>query len=363
MCSRRSPGLACRFDRLARPVSCIGAMRALNRKVVMRKDSRFISKSVGLLMLAVLFGFIEARAQNRERYVVSAKAGGVNMVTGDVMVKHQGVTDWEPLTSKDDLHAGESVKTGSYGRAEVLLNPGSYLRIAENSEFEMTDPSLDSLRIKIVEGSALLEVTGADETKTSIEAITPQSRIIIDRRGLYRINLTSTNRTDLLVRKGRAIVSGDGTPSTTVKDGKMASISGSQLVVAKFDKKDQDAFDVWSKDRGAALVAANSRVSQGEIARNYSRYGSGWGPWGYGGYGSSYRYGGLWIFDPFIGYHTFFPFYSGWYSPYGHHYRHGFGISPFNHFGGRGVGFGVRHGFRGRSFGRAGGAHFGGRRR
>ena len=332
----------------------------------MRKNSKFISNSAGLLMLVLLCGFIEARAQNRERYVVSAKAGGVNMVTGDVMVRRQGVSDWEPLTAKDDLTAGELVKTGTYGRAEVLLNPGSYLRIAENSEFEMTDPSVDSVRIKVVEGSALLEVTGTDETKTLIEAITPQSRIIIDRRGLYRINLTSTYGTEVLVRKGRAIISGDSLPATTVKEGEMASVGASQLVVAKFDKKDQDAFDVWSKDRGAALVAANSRLSQGDLGSQYSRYGSGKGPWGYGSYSSGSRSGGLWIFDPFIGYHTFFPFYSGWYSPYGHHYRHGFEISPFGHFGGSGAGFGIRRGsvgFHGRTFGRAGGAHFGGRRR
>ena len=329
----------------------------------MKKSSRFVSSSVVVLMLAVSFGVVAARAQNRERYVVSAKAGGVNLVTGDVTVRARGSADWRQLMSNEDLVAGDTVKAGSYGRAEVLLNPGSYLRIAENTEFELTDPSLDSLRVKVIKGSAVIEVTGADETKTLIEVKTPQSRIMIDRRGVYRINVMSTNRTELLVRKGRAIVSGDLREATTVKDGKMASVSGGQLVVAKFDKRDQDAFDVWSQDRGAALATANSRLSQRDIGRNYSRYGNGLGPWGYGGYG--YRYGGLWVFDPFIGYHTFYPFYSGWYSPYGHHYRHGFGFSSFGHFGGRGVGFGVGRGsvgFRGRSFGRVGG-HVGARRR
>lgn len=279
------------------------------------------------------------------------------MVTGDVTMKRRGAADWEPITSKDDLSAGDTVKTGSYGRAEVLLNPGSYLRIAENSEFEMTDPSLDSLSIKIVKGSCLIEVTGADETEMSIEAITPQSKIMIDRRGLYRVNVTSTNRTELLVLKGTAIISGESAIATNVKDGRMASVSGGQITTATFDKRNQDAFDLWSQDRGETLVAANSRLSQRHIARNYSRYR---GHWGRSGYGS---FGGLWVFDPFIGYHTFFPFYSGWYSPYGHHYRHGFGIS--RHFSGR-FGFGGRHGsvgFRGRGFGRAGRVHFGGRRR
>ena len=328
----------------------------------MKKSSGFITNTVVVLMLAVLFGVAEGRAQNRERYIVSAKAGGVNLVTGDVTVKTRGAVGWRQLMPNEDLVAGDTVKAGSAGRAEVLLNPGSYLRIAENSEFELTDPSLDSLRVKILAGSALIEVTGADETKTLIEVRTAQARIMIDRRGLYRVNVAA-NRTELLVVKGRAIISSDSTLATTVKDGKMAVVSGSQVTVAKFDTRNQDAFDVWSQDRGAALVTANSRLSQRDIARKYSRYGSGSGPWGYGGYG--YRYGGLWVLDPFIGYHTFFPFYGGWSSPYGHHYRHGFGFSSFGHFGGRSLGFGVGRGsvgFRGRSFGRAGG-HAGGRRR
>lgn len=330
----------------------------------MKKSSGFIVRGVVLLMLAALFGVTEARAQNRERYVVSAKAGGVNLVTGDVTVKTRGSADWRALNSNEDLVAGDTVRSGSYGRAEVLLNPGSYLRIAENTEFELSDPSLDSMRIKIVKGSALIEVTGGDETKILMDIETPQSRMMIDRRGLYRINVTPTNTTELLVRKGRAIVTADSGLATIVKDGKIAAVTGGQVTVAKFDKQNQDAFDLWSKDRGQALVAANSRLSQRDIARNYSRYGNGLGRWGYSGYG--YRYGGLWVFDPFIGYHTFFPFYSGWYSPYGHHYSHGFGFSSFGHFGdGRGVGLGVGHesiGFRGRSVGRIGGRSIGHRR-
>lgn len=308
----------------------------------MKNKMQFVRNSFAVLMLIVLFGSVAARAQDRERYVISAKAGGVNMVLGTVMLKHRGNGEWQQLRATDDLNSGDTVRAGADGRVEVLLNPGSYLRIAENSAFELTDPSLDSLRLKILEGSALIEVTGADETTTLMEVKTQQSRIMIDRRGLYRVNVTSANATELLVRKGRASISNDSAMATTVKDGKMATVSGSQLAVAKFDKSDQDAFAVWSKVRSDALVAANSRLSQGTIARNYSRYG--YGPYGYGrgrnGYGS---FGGLWVFDPFIGYHTFFPFYSGWYSPYGHHYRHGFGISAYRHVGG-GFLFGGRYG-------------------
>lgn len=337
------------------------------RRFVMKKSFAFINSSVVFLLFVVLFGVASVSAQNRERYVVSAKAGGVNLVTGDVTLKTKASTDWRALMSNEDLVAGDIVRTGSYGRAEVLLNPGSYLRLAENSDFELTNPSLDSLLVRVTQGSALIEVTGGDDTKTLIDVETPESRMMIDRRGLHRINVTSTNRTELLVRKGRAIVTSGSGLATIVKDGQSAVVNGGQTTLSKFDKRNEDAFDLWSKDRAAVLVAANSQLSQRNIARGYSSFGRVAGPWGYGGYGGyGYRYGGLWVFNPLVGYHTFFPFYSGWSSPYGHHYRHGFGLSPFGHFGGRGFGFGIGHGavgFRGRSLGRAGGVHFGGRRR
>lgn len=148
----------------------------VRRRFVMKKSSAFIYSSVIVLMLTALLGVGAARAQNRERYEVSAKVGGVNLVTGDVTVKTKASTDWRALMSNEDLVAGDIVRIGSYGRVEVLLNPGSYLRLAENSEFELTDPSLDSLRVKVVRGSAVIEVTGDDDTKMLIDVETPESR-------------------------------------------------------------------------------------------------------------------------------------------------------------------------------------------
>jgi hypothetical protein len=38
------------------------------------------------------------------------------------------------------------------------LNPGSYIRLAENSSFEFLTTSLDDLQLKLSDGSAMLEV-------------------------------------------------------------------------------------------------------------------------------------------------------------------------------------------------------------
>lgn len=306
----------------------------------MRNKLQFLRSTFALIILLLFFGLGTAQGQDREGYVISAKAGGVNIASGDVTFTRPGATAWQHLTPGTELVARDIVKSGAYGRAEILLNPGSYLRIAENSELEFIDTSLDSLRFRINNGSAIVEVSGSDDATISIEMETPQSRIMIERRGLYRINVAQNN-TELLVTKGRAIISSNTGNATLVKDGKIASVQNGQVLVAKLDQRDLDDFDLWSKQRANALVAANKQLSQRTIARNYSRY-SAYG-YGAGRYGYGYRsHSGLWIFNPFVGYHTFYPFYSGWYSPYGHHYSHGFGISSYRHFG-SGFGIGGRH--------------------
>src|SRR4051812_23979175 len=67
-----------------------------------------------------------AQAQNREEHFISARAGGVNLASGDVKVRRAGADDWQTLSVKDDLKNGDVVRVGASGRVEVLLNPGSY---------------------------------------------------------------------------------------------------------------------------------------------------------------------------------------------------------------------------------------------
>ncbi len=105
----------------------------------MRIKTRFMMHVFVGLMFA-LGASVGALAQDREQYVISAKAGGVNLVSGDVTLKRRGEIQWQSLTSQVDLGSGDIVRTGATGRVEMLLNPGSYLRAAENSEFELPMP-------------------------------------------------------------------------------------------------------------------------------------------------------------------------------------------------------------------------------
>ena len=63
------------------------------------------------LMAIVLFASL-SNAQNRERFGISARAGGVNAVMGHVMVTRQGQAP-QLLTAQDDLSSGDIVNKGA----------------------------------------------------------------------------------------------------------------------------------------------------------------------------------------------------------------------------------------------------------
>lgn len=281
------------------------------------KTLNSIRKTSPIIVCVLIFA-AAAYGQNRERFGISAKAGGVNSVAGHVLVQRVGQTSQEDLTSRDDLNSGDIVSTTSDSRVEVLLNPGSYLRVTENSEFELTDNSINNLALRLKKGSAIVEATGTDNIRLQIRVVTNQSKFTIVRAGVYRINVRP-DLTELLVQKGRVFVDGQ---SGFIKGGTRVTFANKTTATAKLSKKDRDEFDDWSKERGELLARANERLSirtlNSYLARNSLNdylFGAAW-EWGF----SAANPFGLWTFSPFAGGYTFFPFHRGWSSPYGANY-------------------------------------------
>jgi hypothetical protein len=270
----------------------------------------------GLVALSIFtaFAVASARAQNRERHFISASAGVVNFVSGDVTARRAGEADWRRLTTKDDLKTGDTVRTGADGRVEMLLNPGSYFRAGESSAFELVDASLDNLRLRITRGSAVVEAAGYDRLGLDIAVATPQARVHIIRSGVYRFSMLPSGVTEVAVQKGRALI-GEGELAQVVKGGHVARVGAGGAEVAKFDKKSRDALDLWSRDRGHELASLNGKLADRQtralLAGN-----------GFDSLFSAEFHGGsgVWFFSRRVGCYTFLPFGYGWSSPYGYGY-------------------------------------------
>lgn len=274
--------------------------------------------SAGIL-LALLFVSTAAAADARgddandirDVRVVSARAGRVNFVSGDVRLQRSGSLEWRALTADDELKSGDAVSTGAGGRVEILLNPGSYFRAGAGAQFTLAEADLEDLRVGLERGSAVVEATGYGDLDLSITIATPRTVVRIIRSGVYRVNALADGSAEVAVFDGRALVG-----ETLVKGGKVARAGGAE--VAKFDKKNRDDLDLWSRDRGKELAKANEKLQRRSLNTFFAQNSldSIFGP-----YGRSSR--GFWFFNDRMRCYTFVPFYGDWRSPYGYWYGTG----------------------------------------
>jgi hypothetical protein len=240
-----------------------------------------------------------------DKYVISAKAGGVNFVSGKVSVfRRNGTSGF--LLPGDEIEPGDRVSTGQGSMAEILLNPGSYMRLGPLSSFEFGTTSLDDLRVSLRTGSAVFEVIAADDFRVSVQL--PRSEIELTRSGVFRIDVLADGSGRIAVHKGKAFV-GSGA-ETEVRAGRLATISRGGTSVTKFDRDEGDELDRWSKARAKELTRINAQLKRDALRNTLlSAYnGRGW---------NMYNSFGLWVFDPFRRMWCFLPFGSGWGSPYG----------------------------------------------
>lgn len=278
----------------------------------MRKARPTLAPMFFVIALVLAFP-LSAFTQNREKFVISAKAGGVNAVTGGASMLPHGNGEWQQLTIKEDLEAGDLVKTGVDGRVEMLLNPGSYLRVGENSEFELADNSLENLELRLIKGTAIVEVTGADDEELFIGITTPHTRMSIVRRGLYRVSVVPGDNTELIVRKGRVMLEGS---HTKVNGGNKVVFSSNSFSVAKLkdaDKKQLDALDGWSKARAQALAKENNRINDRTLNALARSFDDDWFSLGF----FRQRRLGFWLYSSGSSCYTFIPYYRRHGSPYG----------------------------------------------
>jgi hypothetical protein len=241
-----------------------------------------------------------------DRYVISAKAGGVNFVEGKVTVVANDGTGGR-LMKGDRLEARDIVTTGADGKAEILLNPGSYARLGGNSKFEFVTTSLDELELNLNGGSAVFEVFASKDFKVQIN--TPKARMFLIQSGIYRVDVLEDGSGKISVTRGRAQL--DDNAGTIIKGDGQAILNGHLSQLGKFDADYKDPLDTWSKTRAKLLAQISRRV---ETARMRTSLVSSYLSRGWNMYGSF----GLWTFDPFWGSYSFLPFGYGWNSPYGY---------------------------------------------
>jgi hypothetical protein len=198
------------------------------------------------LIIFVLAGAVVLASNALAQKVISAKAGFLFFVQGRVSVEGGRLRTGEHFRQ---LKPGENLST-ERGRAEVLLNPGTILRLGDMSRLHMDDVNLTDACVSLESGSAVVTVNYILKTDR-VRLVAGGSVIVLKQAGEYHLDVTQGR---LRVFGGRAEVQREGSAAfVIVKRGRTVDLDD-ELKIAKFDLKDTDAFESWAAERSRATV-------------------------------------------------------------------------------------------------------------
>jgi len=239
-----------------------------------------------------------------QAYTISAKPGVVNYVEGNISLNGQTVSPGELRSTT--LNAGDVLSVNT-GKAEVLLTPGVFLRLGNDTEVRMISPSLVDTQLELQRGEAMIEVDQIVKD-CRVSVLNHGASILIEKEGLYRLSATDAPRVAVI----------DGKAQVYLGDKKLDLGKGREVVLSellkpeKFDRKKEDDLYAWSNVRSEYNASVSYQAAKSAPANGFSAYPS---AYGYGGGGWLWNAGfNSWAWLPGDG--AFFsPFGWGFFSP------------------------------------------------
>lgn len=227
----------------------------------------------------------------------SALPGTLNYVEGQVNIGSTTMTADSIGTAA--LEPNQTLETGN-GKAEILLTPGVFLRVDNNSSVRMISPSITDTEVQLNQGRAMVEVAEIhDQNNLRVREGGYDAQLV--KKGIYEFD---ADRQELMVFSGKAEVR-DGDHTVSVGGGKRLDLNtGAALKPHGFDKDEYKQSDLyqWSSLRSTYLAEANVNAASVYAADGY--YGPGW-------------YGPGWYWAPAFGDYTFIPGAGVLYGPFG----------------------------------------------
>lgn len=108
------------------------ARAAWQAKLHARERRRLLYALAASVLVAITATLLWPLGSGEPQPVATAR-----LVVGDVAIFSIANGQWSPLTAADNVRAGDRIRTGSGGRTELELLPGSSLRLAERTELEI----------------------------------------------------------------------------------------------------------------------------------------------------------------------------------------------------------------------------------
>lgn len=190
--------------------------------------------------------------------VISTRSGVVYYFDGAVYLENQ------PLQSQvgkfPNVPQGAELRTAQ-GHAEVVLTPGVFLRMGENSSIRMLSNDLANTRVELETGSAIVDSSQSASEPSSGTAVTLVFRewqFHAAQAGVYRVD---TDPPRLWVLKGEAEVAGAKGQPARVGEGMDMPLT-TALRPQQSAAEPADSLSDWNNGRTDSIVADNSITQQ-----------------------------------------------------------------------------------------------------
>ena len=220
-------------------------------------------RSMGWVLAAALTAGVAAPLQAQDAGDQQHGVARISVMDGQVSVR-RGDAGWVAGIINAPLLADDHISTGPNSRAEIEFNSANLVRLGGTAEIRIAALDANRLQIELPRGTVTYRVLRPSTTNAEVD--TPNISVRPSKVGNYRISVTASGQTELIVRAGDVeVFSPRG--SQWVNAGQMMIARGStadpefQIVAAPA----ADAWDAWSDSRDRILMQSRSvqRVPQG----------------------------------------------------------------------------------------------------
>ena len=186
--------------------------------------------------------------------VISARSGLIYYVEGEVFLDGRPVSS--PSGTYQELKESSEVRTGN-GRAELLLNPGVFLRLGENSAVRVLSNRVTETRLEFLSGAALVEPSGIISDKanyaSSVRVAYGNTTVHFRLNGVYRFDAESAS---LRVYEGEADIN-CGNAAKLGRAGESIRLDA-PAEPQPAEAEVRDSLELWSKSRAEAIAASKA---------------------------------------------------------------------------------------------------------
>lgn len=222
----------------------------------------------------------------------------LSFVDGDVSFLRAGVTEWADAVENLPLLTGDQLYTGRGARAEIQLGRGNYIRLSEHTALTIADLSHTAAQFEVTEGIAMIRLERFGSAFERFEIDTPNAALMLQQDGIYRVDVSSAEQSEVIVRRGSAEVSTtDG--NFRLQEGQRLSIdtsAGGRLEIALDNTRDD--WDRWSYERDQTADRVVTALSPDYVNTHETSFNSFYGASelaSYGSWTSVSSYGYCWI--------------------------------------------------------------------